>query len=67
MDKLELARKYRINQYIDFGDLNEKAEQQIEQAFIDGFEKAFSLFGVMPRNFNYENCYYERINEFNKR
>lgn len=46
MEKEELAKQYRIQQYIDFGDLNEKAEQQIEQAFIDGYEKALNLFGV---------------------
>ena len=46
MEKEELAKQYRIQQYIDFGDLNERAEQQIEQAFIDGYEKALNLFGV---------------------
>ena len=46
MEKEELAKQYRIQQYIDFGDSNERAEQQIEQAFIDGYEKALSLFSV---------------------
>ena len=46
MEKEKLAEQYRIQQYIDFGDLNEKAEQQIEQAFIDGYENALSLFSV---------------------
>jgi len=46
MNKIELAKQYRIHQYIDFGDSNERAEQQIEQAFIDGYDKALNLFNV---------------------
>lgn len=33
----ELAEVYSAKQYIDYGDFNYKAEEQIEDAFISGF------------------------------
>ena len=42
----ELAEQYLRDQYIDFGDLNEKAEQQIKRAFIDGMKKAITVPNV---------------------
>lgn len=40
---MELAKKYIIGQYIDYGDLNDNAEKQIETAFIDGFNAALKF------------------------
>lgn len=33
------AQEYINKLYIDYGDLNEKAEEQIKQAFIDGMKE----------------------------
>ena len=40
------AKKYINNLYIDYGDLNYKAEEQIKQAFIDGMNQQLILSGV---------------------
>ena len=36
MTEAEIADQYTKQQYIDYGDLNEKAEAQIRKAFSDG-------------------------------
>ena len=41
------AKKYINSLYIDYGDLNYKAEEQIKQAFIDGMNQQLILSGVM--------------------
>ena len=38
----EQVKNYIIKQYIDYGDLNEQAEKQIEKAFIDGWKAALN-------------------------
>ena len=35
--KEQLADKYTFMEYIDYGDLNDNAEKQIKEAFIEGF------------------------------
>jgi hypothetical protein len=40
------AKKYINSIYIDYGDLNYKAEEQIKQAFIDGMSQQLILSGV---------------------
>ena len=40
------AKKYINSLYIDYGDLNYKAEEQIKQAFIDGMNQQLILSGV---------------------
>lgn len=35
--KEQLADKYAFMEYIDYGDLNDNAEKQIKEAFIEGF------------------------------
>ena len=41
------AKKYINSLYIDYGDLNYKAEEQIKQAFIDGMNQQLILSGVI--------------------
>jgi len=41
------AKKYINSLYIDYGDLNYKAEEQIKQAFIDGMSQQLILSGVV--------------------
>jgi len=41
------AKKYINSIYIDYGDLNYKAEEQIKQAFIDGMSQQLILSGVV--------------------
>jgi hypothetical protein len=41
------AKKYINSLYIDYGDLNDKAEEQIKQAFIDGMNQQLILSGVV--------------------
>jgi hypothetical protein len=41
------AKKYVNSVYVDYGDLNEKAEEQIEKAFIEGMKKQLILSGVV--------------------
>ena len=43
------AKKYINSLYIDYGDLNYKAEEQIKQAFIDGMNQQLILSGVSNR------------------
>jgi hypothetical protein len=33
----QLAEEYTSRQYIDYGDYNYKAEEQVEEAFLEGF------------------------------
>jgi len=40
MNKIKLSEEYVNKQSIDYGDLSEKAKEQISQAFIDGFESS---------------------------
>ena len=40
------AQKYLNSQYVDYGDLNEKAEEQIKQAFIDGMKEKLRIDNV---------------------
>jgi hypothetical protein len=40
------AKKYINSVYVDYGDLNEKAEEQIEKAFIEGMKKQLILSSV---------------------
>ena len=35
--KEQLADKYTFMEYINYGDLNDNAEKQIKEAFIEGF------------------------------
>ena len=44
------AKKYINSLYIDYGDLNYKAEEQIKQAFIDGMNQQLILSGVSQRS-----------------
>ena len=44
------AKKYINSLYIDYGDLNYKAEEQIKQAFIDGMNQQLILSGVVLSN-----------------
>jgi len=37
---------YIMRQFIDYGDLNPKAEEQIKEAFIDGAKEGMKLCGV---------------------
>ena len=46
------AKKYINSLYIDYGDLNYKAEEQIKQAFIDGMNQQLILSGV-SKSFTY--------------
>lgn len=39
----EKAQKYLNSQCIDYGDLNERAEQQIKKAFIDGMREQLGM------------------------
>lgn len=39
----ELASKYVRDEYIDYGDLNYQAEEQIKKAFIDGGKAVMDL------------------------
>lgn len=48
------AKKYINSLYIDYGDLNYKAEEQIKQAFIDGMNQQLILSGVS--NLVCDNC-----------
>ena len=41
------AKKYINSLYIDYGDLNEKAEEQIKQAFIDGMKEQLLIHSVV--------------------
>ena len=41
------AKKYVNSVYVDYGDLNEKAEEQIEKAFIEGMKKQLILSDVV--------------------
>ena len=43
------AEKYINSLYVDYGDLNDKAEEQIKQAFIDGMKEQFAISGVISR------------------
>jgi methyl coenzyme M reductase subunit D len=43
------AKKYLNSLSIDYGDLNEKAEEQIKQAFIDGMEEQIPITDVIGR------------------
>ena len=60
------AKKYINSLYIDYGDLNYKAEEQIKQAFIDGMNQQLILSGVSQQreqlrdynNFNNEKMVY---------
>jgi hypothetical protein len=40
IELIQRAKKYINSLYIDYGDLNDKAEEQIKQAFIDGSTSA---------------------------
>ena len=41
--KEQLADKYTFMEYIDYGDLNDNAEKQIKEAFIEGFSAKTKL------------------------
>lgn len=41
------AHEYINKLYIDYGDLNEKAEEQIKQAFIDGMKEQLLIQRVV--------------------
>jgi hypothetical protein len=41
------AEKYVNSVYVDYGDLNQQAEEQIKKAFIEGMKKQLILSGVI--------------------
>jgi hypothetical protein len=41
------AQKYLNSLYVDYGDLNQKAEEQIKQAFIDGMKEQLLIHSVV--------------------
>ena len=47
------AEEYLNKQYVDYGDLNHKAEQQIKQAFIEGMKEQLRIAVVMPSACNF--------------
>jgi hypothetical protein len=46
IELIQRAKKYINSLYIDYGDLNDKAEEQIKQAFIDGMNQQSISSGV---------------------
>ena len=55
------AQEYINKLYIDYGDLNEKAEEQIKQAFIDGMKEQLLIQRVSQRS----ELYFAFMEEYN--